>query len=130
MSVAETQYEMSIKRKSSPSPSSRSSVTPAPNGLLQQSTDLTPNGVHLESSPIRDDIAGPSRISASATPVPVVGGVVKEERTVAKAGVIQLNSGDGPGCGDECFLWTDLPMNKQGQLLLRTPKGDPELIRS
>lgn len=37
-----------------------------------------------------------------------------EERTHMKAPVPVSGSGDGPGFGDECFAWMDLPMNKQG----------------
>lgn len=37
---------------------------------------------------------------------------------VAKLGTIVPGSGDGTDCGDECYIWTDLPMNKQGALPL------------
>lgn len=47
--------------------------------------------------------------SASATPAPA-----HEERNVMKAATLVPGSGDGTGHGDECFLWTDLPMNKNG----------------
>jgi len=53
-----------------------------------------------------------SRRPTSTTPAP---GARKEERTVAKLGVIVPGSGDGGAYGDECFLWTDLPMNKTGK---------------
>ncbi|ORY32624.1 hypothetical protein BCR39DRAFT_492689 [Naematelia encephala] len=95
----------SKKRRLSPSASSSSS-TPAPALPTQVSLGL-PSASSLSTvQPIAN--ASPGR--ASATPAPPL----KEERTVAKPGTIVPGSGDGPGCGDECFLWADLPMNKQG----------------
>lgn len=50
--------------------------------------------------------------SASATPAPMG----SEERTHMKPPVAVPGSGDGQGYGEECFAWTDLPMNKTGKL--------------
>ncbi len=62
---------------------------------------------------------GPSRVSASVpASVPI-----KEERTVGKQATLVLGSGDGCRYGEECFLWTDLPMNKQGESALSWPYG-------
>lgn len=36
-------------------------------------------------------------------------------RVVARMGTRVQGSGDGLDCGEECFMWTDLPMNRLGQ---------------
>jgi hypothetical protein len=97
------------KRKTSPSESHRSSATPAPSFPV---ANAPLNSVSAVSSPSsRNDqdslsVAGPSRSYA----VPI-----KEESQIAKGGSIVVGSGDGLGYGDECFTYTDLPMNKQGE---------------
>jgi hypothetical protein len=39
-------------------------------------------------------------------------------KTVAKMGTRVLGSGDGQERGEECFFWTDLPMNRLGAFFL------------
>ncbi|ORX36915.1 hypothetical protein BD324DRAFT_579970 [Kockovaella imperatae] len=51
-------------------------------------------------------VAGPSRLTPSKSSV--------EESLIAKGGSIVPGTSDGKDCGDECFLWTDLVMNKPG----------------
>jgi hypothetical protein len=41
-------------------------------------------------------------------------------KTVAKMGTKVLGSGDGQERGEECFFWTDLPMNRLGAFFLDT----------
>lgn len=108
------------RRKLSPSASSQSS-TPAPTAAYS---------LHPPSSPVPSEpVGGPgsSRLSNSATPGPAASqslalsqslgvGKIDEDRATAKPGVIQPGSGDGTECGDECYIWTDLPMTKNGEL--------------
>jgi COMPASS component BRE2 len=117
------------KRKLSPSASSRSSATPAPPGvsdaLLAPGINGIPSSIPRPASPPAhafsthredgDGESGPSRSSVSVAREALATPAGHVERTVAKHGVVQPGSGDGAGCGDECFLWSDLPMNKHGE---------------
>ena len=111
--VAPRPYTHIMKRKASPGASSRSSATPAPSIALPQ----TSSALHLDTpsspAPVHDEpsVPGPSRGSTSATPAR--GLPIKEERMEARMGVIVPGSADG-GPGEECYMWADLPMNKQG----------------
>lgn len=121
------------KRKLSPQASSRGSATPGPSGSVATAElNGTPTSIAQPASPIggvRIGTEDDHRLSISATPAIVP---PHEERKVAKHGVIQHGSGDGLGCGDECFLWGDLPMNKHGTYSHRDIEGDGgrEHIRS
>lgn len=107
---------MSKKRRLSPSASSRSSATPAPAQSIS-----TPAPLDFASSPAPSDaghlaaegLAESSRADASASVTPAPSHV-KANRTEARLGAVVPGSGDGTGIGEECFLWADLPMNKQG----------------
>jgi COMPASS component BRE2 len=121
------------KRKLSPS-SSRSATpaqTPTPtngpafNGLDGSSTlhaqPASPSSVSLNldngsAPPEGSGSSAPTRSSVGATPIPAPAHGY-QDGVRAKHGVIQPGSGDGQDCGDECFLWNDLPMNKHGQSL-------------
>jgi hypothetical protein len=41
-------------------------------------------------------------------------------KTIAKMGTKVLGSGDGKERGEECFFWTDLPMNRLGTFMRGT----------
>lgn len=104
------------KRKLSPGASSRaSSSTPAPSLPTHIHTDQTNESPDSPTPFDTLSVPGPSRstFSASATPIPSssTSEIIQEART----GAIVPNSGDGIDTGEECFLWADLPMNKQGQ---------------
>jgi hypothetical protein len=49
-------------------------------------------------------------------------------KAIAKIGTKVLGSGDGGERGDECFTWTDLPMNRLGEFLSGVPGGSRLLI--
>lgn len=107
------------KRRASGSASSTS--TPGPGFPSEEPSaraspdDSAPRRSELDHD-ARDDGGGErgrAGASASAGTTPAPRG---EERTVAKPGTVVVGSGDGTNWGDECFLYTDLPMNRQGEL--------------
>lgn len=111
------------RRKLSPSASSQSSNTtsipnlnsgPGPSRYLPASSPpLGPEG-----SESATPGPGPSTQSLALAKTSARA-KIQDDRVIAKAGVIVQGSGDGGGCGDECFIWTDLPMNKIGTSLLK-----------
>lgn len=116
-----------VKKRPASGSASSASATPAPVGLGANGTPAsapTPaSPTRLGSVPLPTDehllapALGPARGggSASTTPAPRLTLPARDERTIARQGTVVASSGDGPAHGDECFIWSELPMNKQGQ---------------
>ncbi|WVF71780.1 hypothetical protein IAT40_006588 [Kwoniella sp. CBS 6097] len=112
------------KRRLSASAASSASSTPAPSQSIP-----TPSGLstQLESSslaafPAADDTAGmglagpgPSTLEQQTLKTSLGRGHVNasvERREYARLGSLIVGSGDGSDHGEECFLWTDIPVVK------------------
>ena len=94
---------MSKKRRLSPSASSRSSSTPVPS-FLAVPVDTPGSPLASDGGVIAVKNAGVGSTAPSFA-----------DRKEARLGAVVPGSGDGSGQGEECFLWADLPMNKQGE---------------
>ncbi|KAL1407257.1 transcription factor, contains a PHD finger motif [Vanrija albida] len=106
-----------VKRRTSTSVSSAG--TPGPSaGSVPPTTTTSP--VRPGDADDEGDRAGPSRTSASASATPAPKESTKEKllssdyRPAARPGIVAPGTGDGAAAGDECFMWNDLPMNKNG----------------
>lgn len=118
------------KRKLSPTPSSPTLSTTGPSiGLIPASASSPqpqsqfdglpsfPNGLLGETGSGLENVGGdtpPSRaesVSTDATPGSALpAGDVIARRTEMRKPTLVVGSGDGQGYGDECFLWTDWPV--------------------
>lgn len=120
-----------VKRRTSTSVSSAG--TPGPSASSVPPTTTTSPLRPGEGDDEADRAGGPSsRANASASATPAPNQTVKESlisadyRTAARPGVVAPGTGDGGAAGDECFMWNDLPMNKNGEGWLVTCSADTQ----
>jgi len=104
------------KRKLSPSLSSRSS-TPAL-GIPATASSPPPDNLPPVSSGASGSLATSRAGSVfDTTPAPTSRHDLIASRTEMRMPTITPGSGDGPGYGDECFVWQDLPTQTGASLL-------------
>ena len=107
--------------RNSPTSSSRSSPKPGSVAFpLPAEIPFIPAASIAHDEPIVS-VLGPSPSNATLDLAPIQLNV-KHERTVAKQATLVPGSGDGNDAGDECYIWTDLPMNSKGRSRRMTAK--------
>ncbi|KAK8864167.1 hypothetical protein IAR55_001413 [Kwoniella newhampshirensis] len=112
-----TTYQPTKKRRLSHTASSRSSTsTPAPVPIPDGNASLSALPDFSSSTTSSTGLAGPgpSTLEHQAQ-VAAQGKAVRddvERRQFARLGTVVAGSGDGKDGGEECFLWTDIPVVK------------------